>query len=336
MPLQLIRADITTVKCDAIVNAANSTLLGGGGVDGAIHRAACPNLLKECKTLGGCQPGEAKITGAYLLPCRFVIHTVGPIWQGGTANEEALLQSCYIKSLELAERASCHSIAFPLISAGAYGFPNNKAFDIAVSAIENWLDMHEMNVILVLFDRKSFNIGESRFSEIQKYIDDNYVNEHTDAPATFRQRKKSASFFIKESVNGLPCDACLCAAPGQSLEDYVNNQDESFTQMLLRKIDESGMKDAECYKRANISRKLFSKIRSNLYYQPSKPTVIAFAVSLKLPFSDTSELLRKAGFALSHSSKFDLIVEYFISNGIYDIYQINEALFSFDQVLLGG
>ena len=284
MPLQIIRNDITKLKVDAIVNAANSSLLGGGGVDGCIHRAAGPELLAECRTLHGCETGSAKITRGYKLPCKYVIHAVGPRWQGGKYHEKELLESCYRTSLELAKKYECESVAFPLISSGIYGYPKDQALKVAVDTIQAFLMEQELKVYLVIFDRNSYQISEKLFDDIASYIDDRYVEEH----------------------------------------------------VLLRKIDESGMTDAQCYKKANIDRKLFSNIRSDKFYKPSKTTVLAFALALELPLSEMQDMLQKAGFALSHSSKFDIIVEYFVEQGNYNVYEINEALFAFDQSLIGG
>lgn len=339
MPLQIIRDDITTMKVDAIVNAAKSSLLGGGGVDGAIHRAAGPSLLEECRTLGGCPTGSAKITGAGQLPCRYVIHAVGPIWRGGQNGEEALLASCYRTSLELAVEYDCQSVAFPLISSGAYGYPKDQALEIAVQAIRAFLENHELLVYLVIFDRASYQIGEKRFRDIAAYIDDRYVELHGDFNQEFRRRQEIRlnEEIWPESFENLGSKMFPGAsAPSFSLADALKQIDESFSEMLLRKIDEKGITDVQCYKKANISRKLFSKIRSDKYYKPSKPTVLAFAVALELSLEETKEMLQKAGFAFSHSNKFDVIVEYFISQGNYDIFQINEALFAFDQSLLGA
>ena len=337
MPLQLVRNDITDMKVDAIVNAANETLLGGG-VDGAIHRAAGPNLLHECRMLGGCRIGQAKITRGYRLPAKYVIHTVGPVWQGGGHGERELLISAYRSSLELAVKYHCESVAFPLISSGVYGYPKDQVLRVAVDTIGDFLLQHDLTVYLVIFDRASYTIGGKLFANIAAYIDDRYVEEHSDLLLEQNRRAQ----FLARSLPLFESDAAVApvAAPSKavpaSLEDALGQIDESFSQMLLRKIDEKGMTDAQCYKKANIDRKLFSKIRSDIYYKPSKPTALAFAVALELPLAEARDLLQKAGFAFSHASKFDIIVEYFIAQENYNIFEINEALFAFDQSLLGS
>ena len=329
MPLQIVRNDITTMKVDAIVNAANESLLGGGGVDGAIHRTAGPELLAECRTLNGCQTGQAKITKGYRLPARFVIHTVGPIWQGGGHGERELLVSAYRSSLELAMVNGCETVAFPLISSGVYGYPKDQALNVAVDTIGEFLLAHDMTVYLVIFDRAAYTIGGKLFADIAAYIDDRYVDAHTDSRETQRRRMAMASMPMAAA------EQAAATAPS-GLDEALSKLDESFSQMLLRKIDECGMTDAQCYKKANIDRKLFSKIRSDVHYKPSKSTAMAFAVALELPLVEAREMLEKAGFAFSHASKFDIIVEYFIAHRNYNIFEINEALFAFDQSLLGG
>ena len=340
MPLEIVRNDITKMKVDAIVNAANESLLGGGGVDGAIHRAAGSGLLAECRTLGGCQTGKAKVTGGYNLSAKYIIHTVGPIYDDGKHGERALLESCYRESLTLAKERGCETVAFPLISSGVYGYPKDQALKVAVDVIGAFLLENEMTVYIVIFDKDSYKISEKLFSDIAEFIDDNYVDEHTDyrlernrmrgvPPTAQRARRRKSDDDLLEV-----CDSRIMLE--DALDARLRQIDESFSEMLLRKIDEKGMTDAECYKKANIDRKLFSKIRSDVHYKPSKPTAIAFAISLELSLPETEDMLRKAGFALSHSNKFDMIIEYFISRGNYNIFEINEALFAFDQSLLGA
>jgi len=158
--IEIIQGDITRLQVDAIVNAANKSLLGGGGVDGAIHRAAGPGLVKECRKLNGCETGNAKITGGYNLPASFVIHAVGPVWQDGKKNEEKLLASCYQKSLEIAAEKHLKSIAFPNISTGIYGFPKEKAAGIAISTVTSFLNQNPKikKVIFAIFDEENYEI----------------------------------------------------------------------------------------------------------------------------------------------------------------------------------
>ena len=330
MLLQIVRNDITTMKVDAIVNAANESLLGGGGVDGAIHRAAGPELLQECRTLHGCKMGQAKITKGYRLPAKFVIHTVDPIWRGGGHGERELLVSAYRSSPELALDHGCETVAFPLISSGVYGYPKDQALKVAVDTIGEFLLAHDMTVYLVIFDRAAYTIGGKLFDDIAAYIDDRYVDAHTDSREAQRRRMVISSMPMEEDA------PFAAAAVPDGLDQALRKLDESFSQMLLRKIDERGITDAQCYKKANIDRKLFSKIRSDVHYKPSKPTAMAFAVALELPLEEARKMLEKAGFAFSHASKFDIIVEYFIAHQNYNIFEINEALFAFDQSLLGG
>lgn len=344
MPIEIVRNDITKIECDAIVNAANSSLLGGGGVDGAIHRAAGKGLLLECMKLGGCKVGQAKLTRAYKLPSKFVIHTVGPKWKGGQNSERELLESCYRESLRLALNNKCESVAFPLISSGVYGYPKDQALKVAVDTITEFLIDHDMLVYIVVFDKSSFQISEKLFADIAFYIDDKYVDTHfifnrTRPDALGESTVLAETQILPDDFENCEAQVPLCPSMAMpkdvSLEDVVNQIDESFSQMLLRKIDEKGMTDAECYKKANVDRKLFSKIRSDINYRPSKTTALAFAIALELSLEDTQDMLMKAGFALSHSNKFDIIIEYFITHGNYNVFEINEALFAFDQSLLG-
>ncbi|HEY8891960.1 MAG TPA: macro domain-containing protein [Clostridium sp.] len=339
MPMIIIRNDITKMKIDIIVNAANTALKMGGGVCGAIFSGAgAEKLQEECDALGKCNVGQAVITSGYSLPAKYIIHTVGPIWDGGNSGEANSLHNCYINSLKLALKYKCKSIAFPLISSGIYGYPKDKALQIAISAIGEFLINHEMTVYLVVYDKKAFVLSGKLFSAIEKYIDDNYVEEHQHSerqrniePYEYHQFEDIHENYLEGDV----CDPLPQINGKRSLEEVISQLDESFSKMLLRLIDEKGMTDVETYKKANIDRKLFSKIRSCKGYNPSKVTSIAFAIAIRLSLDETRDLLNKAGYTLSHSNKFDVIIEYFIEEGNYNIYEINEALFAFEQVLLG-
>ena len=351
MPFEMVRNDITRMKVDAIVNAANRSLLGGGGVDGAIHRAAGPKLLEECRTLGGCETGEAKITKGYDLPARYVIHTVGPIWHGGGNGEKELLTACYRHSLELAVQYGCESVAFPMISAGAYGYPKDQAMAVAVETITGFLMDHDLMVWLVVFGPSEFATGKKLFRDVQEYIDDVYAEKHVRKNVEYAREKlwredEDAALHMDMQISGVLEEstfhalAAPMATPSLAKEpdwnELLKQTDEGFSQTLLRLIDERNMKDADCYKKANVDRKLFSKIRSNPDYRPSKQTVFAFAVALELSLPEAKDLLKKAGFALTHSSKFDIVMEYFFKHPGHDVYEINDVLFSHDLPLLGS
>ena len=320
MPLFFVQNDITAMRADAVVNAANETLLGGGGVDGAIHRAAGPGLLKECRALGGCKTGRAKITAGHRLPAKYVIHAVGPVWRGGGFGERELLASAYRSSLELALAHGCGTVAFPLISSGAYGYPKDQALKVAADVIGGFLLTHEMTVWLVFFDRTFCEIGEKLFADIAARIDGRFAAEDGAA-----RRALTPAFAPKTS-----------AVRSESLNGVPDRPDESFSRMLLRKIGERGMTDAECCAKANVCRSLLSEIRSDSRFRPAKSVAAAFAAALELPPEEAREMMEKAGFAFSRADGFDVIVEYFIARCRYNVIEINEALFVFGQSLLGG
>lgn len=348
MPLEITRNDITTMRVDAIVNAANNRLDHGGGVCGTIHTAAGPELLAACRALNGCATGEAKMTLGYRLPAQYVIHTVGPVWRGGNAGERELLAACYRNSLRLARRHDCASVAFPLISSGIYGYPKNEALKVATDTIRDFLfesdENADMLVYIVVFDRDSFRISSKVYAQIAETIDDRYAEEHTDssrrmplfAPSVFLEEVAAPVRAPRFGKAQAPDQDAVPVRRAASLEDALHRIDESFSQMLIRKIDEKGMTDPDCYKHANIDRKLFSKIRNDVHYKPKKTTALAFAVALRLSLEETRELLFKAGLALSRSDQFDIIVEYYLRSGQYDIFEINNALYRFDQPILGG
>ena len=346
MPFTIIRNDISKMEADAIVNAANTNLLMGSGVCGAIFKAAGRHELQAaCDKLAPIRTGEAVITPGFNLPAKFVIHAAGPVYNRQSPQEsERLLHAAYSNALKCAAENNCESIAFPLISSGIYGYPKLDAWRVATSTIQNFLADYDMDVSLVVFDKAAFAVSEELWGAVESYIDEHYVEERTDRLRRSVLLQVEAE-ILKDAASAAPeeisfRDASKRAMPqraaAQSLDALVGKLDESFAVTLLRLIDASGKSDAEVYKRANIDRRLFSKIRSNLQYVPSKPTVLAFAIALELTLVQTKDLLARAGFALSRSRKFDVIVEYFIASGRYDVFEINEVLFHYDQTLLGG
>ncbi len=339
MPLQIVRQDITKMDVDAIVNTTDSEMTAFGGLDFAVHAAAGEKLAEECKKLVPLAVGTAKISDAYQLPCRYVVHTAGPVWQGGLHGECELLRSCYIKSLELAAVHGCQTVAVPLISAGTYGYPKERVLTFAVQTIAEYLFDHEMTVYLCVFDRESYTFSKKLFSDIRSFVDDAYTDRNG---GIFSARKKRGGRYAfpvtkcSEMPEGSLYSAREDDSPrGKTLREYMKYMNRGFRDMLFDLIDESGMSDVECYKKANVDKRTFSKIKSNPDYRPSKQTVIAFAISLRLDIDRTQELLATVGFTLSGSNAFDKIIRYFIYNGNYDIFEINEALFEFDQILLG-
>lgn len=443
MPFEIVRNDITNMRVDAIVNTANPRPVIGSGVDAALHAKAGPMLLAARKLLGIMDTGEARVTPAFHLPCKHVIHTVGPVWKGGGYGEAWLLRQCYENSLKLALRHRCNSIAFPLISSGNYGFPKKVALDVAVETVREFLKDHEMYVYLVVFSKESLELSGELADQIRSFVDDAYVQEREKteysfnvsrtfelvqerlgeteavdehpcaweceeppadwdrvedafhvkfdwdeapgnhesdatrqeaeeqkkvlptgarprmAPPLPNERKSrpacsplptvkappSATEFVKAPEPNWNASRAAEPACGESavippfdekeLKKMVQQADAGFSETLLKLIDLSGEKDSDVYKRANVDRKLFSKIRNNPQYKPSKATAVAFAIALELDLEETKDLIGRAGYALSRSNKFDIIIEYFITHARYDIYEINTMLFEFDQILLG-
>lgn len=379
MPFTIERNDLASVSADAIVVAANEDLHITGGVGEAVAQVAgFTNVQEACNAIGHCPTGSAVATPAFNFPARIIIHAVGPIWQGGTHNEVALLRSAYDAALSLAAENNASSIALPLLSAGIYGFPADISLSVAHNAIHDYLESHDAEIRLALFNRNALQAGLKVYDCIKEYIDDVYVGKHADT----RQRTRSAeafnnTFFTAASAaygalsaspsatmmpslssphkeaeeetsehaaydkNGtddeaLYAEALAAKTLGQPscLSELLDSLDASFSTTLLALIDAKGMTDVQVYKRANMSRQLFSKIRSDTLYKPTKKTVLALAIALELDLDATEDLLRRAGYALSHSSKADVIVEYFIMNNQFDIFEVNAALYAFDQPLL--
>ena len=334
MPFEIVRNDITQMTVDAIVNTANPRPVIGLGTDSMIHEKAGPRLLIERQKIGAIDVGNAVITPAFDLHAKYVIHTVGPVWDGGNHGEEALLRRCYDNSLKLALEHGCQSIAFPLISSGNYGFPKDKALQIAISAFSAFLLEHEMQIYLVVFDRTAFRLSEKLFQKVASYIDENYVDA-CETMAFAAEREKRPSFRRNARICESRAVMEYAFPKAMSLEDMLKQEDAGFTETLLKLIDKTGKKDSEIYKKANISKQHFSKIRNNPHYKPTKPTAIALALALELDLPTTKDLIGRAGYALTNSSKFDLIIRYFIENRQYNVVEINCVLFEHDQSLLG-
>lgn len=358
MPFEIVRNDIVNMQVDVIVNTANPKPIIGAGTDAGIHKKAGPKLLKARQKIGAIPVGGAEVTPGFGLDARYVIHTVGPVWQGGTQGEEALLRRCYENSLRLAWKLGCKSIAFPLISAGNYAFPKHLALQIAMNAFSSFLMEREMHIYLVVFDKTAFSLSEKLFQGVKSYIDENYVTHKAQAqniPMGNRWDYQSAS--PRREVDGeanyrrrLDAEEVCCSAVREplfaptmmpmaaepvSLDKLLREVDAGFSETLLKLIDKTGKKDSEIYNRANVSRQHFSKIRNNPAYKPTKATAVAFAIALELSLEETRDLIGRAGYALTNSSKFDVIIMYFISHGNYNMFDINAALFEFDQSLLG-
>lgn len=404
MPLQIVRNNIVLMETDAIVNAANSQLQRGGGVCGAIFEASdAKKLQKACNAIGHCPPGSAVITRSYGLKAKRIIHAVGPVWKGGTNGEEALLRSAYLSALRLAKSHRLHSIAFPLLSSGIYGYPKDQALKVALSTIQEFLlNEGDLDVSLVVFDKSAFALSEKLMNGVKSYIDEHYVKQIVESEfyrrRNFQHEFSSALYSRKESAfseysfdtseyldliektqldeadtsifddipssyddepippkdevspSAVSAHSHPFCAPSRSARENLSRpalsdldkflskvHAESFSDMLMRLIDERGFeKDSIVYKRANLDRFVFSKLRSRKGYTPTKPTILAFAIALELNMDQTLDLLRAAGYALSPNNLTDVIVSYFIEQRIYDIFEVNAALFAYDCPCLGS
>ena len=336
MPFVIVRNDIVNMRVDAIVNTANPRPAVGSGTDSAIHAKAGPKLLEARQKIGNIKVGCAAITPGFGLDAAYVIHTVGPVWHGGMFGEARQLRTCYDSALQLALDHNCRSVAFPLISTGNYGFPKDRALKIAIAAFSDFLLEHEMQIYLVVFNREAYHLSEKLFRGVASYIDEHYVEEKESLSygrvcSPSPRRRRDMEFDMAE------CSLPMEAAPKvMSLKDLLEQEDAGFSETLLKRIDERGKKDSEIYKRANISKQHFSKIRNNPDYKPTKATAIALALALELDLEGTKDLIGRAGYALTNSSKFDLIIQFFIQQKNYNIIEINIALYEFDQALLGG
>lgn len=357
MPFEIVRNDIVNMQVDAIVNTANPKPIVGYGVDAGVHKKAGPELLEARKKIGRIGVGEVAITPGFNLDAKYVIHAVGPIWQDGTHNEEKYLKQCYDRALQLALENGCESIAFPLLSAGNHGFPKPLALQTAINAFSSFLMEHEMQIYLVVFSLNAFELSSKLFHSVESYIDDNYIldktldeygieNKRNIREAQLEQIQRELNLQrrlrMKAELEDLAvCSSISMGAPAPSAapidwDELLDETDAGFSETLLKLIDKTGKKDSDIYKKANVDRKLFSKIRNNPAYKPSKITAVAFALALELNLEETQNFIGRAGYTLSHSSKFDIIIEYFIINKNYNVFEIDAVLFRYDQPLIGA
>ena len=348
MPVSIVKKDITKIKCDAVVNATNEYFSPGGGVDAAIHAAAGKELFQLCQTLGKLEVGRVQLTPAYALPCKFIIHTVGPIWQGGDQNERELLESCYQEALKTAVAAKCKSIAFPLISSGTHGYPKEEVLKVALGVIKRFLYEYDLTVYVAVYDKEEYALNRALTADVGAYIDQHFEGNNV------LERRKPIS--IDRMMRMPSCDRRAEALFESGKERRIEEKDSDFSFVpdfgsqgsilrhmydgfalsLMKLIDEKGMDDVECYKKANVSRQTWHKILNDENYKPNKKTAISFAIALELNLKETQKLLETAGFILSKSSKFDIIIMYCIVKGIYDVTEIDSILFQYDQETLGG
>lgn len=338
MPFEIVRNDIVNMQVDAIVNTANPKPVVGSGVDSAIHKAAGPELLKAREAIGDLTVGSVAETPAFNLPAKYVLHTAGPVWTDGTRGEEELLRACYKNTLAKATELGCQSVAFPLISTGNYGFPKDLALQVAIQEFGSYLLQHDLMVYLVVFGEEAYHLSTNLFSSVQSYIDENYVGAKVKeeyAGESFRSRRPhlnaAAPIVLSEAIP----EEDFSAEP-QTLEAMIDDMDAGFSDTVMTLIDATGKKRADIYKQANISKQVFSKMNSNSRYQPSKPTAIALCFALELNLEETQALLAKAGYTLSNSILFDVVVASFIANENYNVIALNCALFERDLPLIGG
>lgn len=342
MPLTIIRDNIVNARADAIVNTANPLPLIGSGTDTAVYEAAGEEeLLAARKAIGVIAEGDAAVTPAFGLDAKIIIHTVSPVWdEAEKETKTELLASCYRKSMELALEHGCERIAFPLLASGSNGFPKDIALNTALNTIQSFLLSHDMDVLLVVFDRSSFELSSRVFHDVREYIQEHQVIEAEDAEyapklhISGRRRRRPDLFQLQ-----MPLPLAKEEAAGQNYAmglvlPKLPMQEDTFQKKLFTLIDESGESDPAVYKRANIDRKLFAKIRKDENYKPSRKTAIALALALKLSLKEAEDLLERAGYALSMSTIFDLIIRYCFEHGVYDIIEVNSILFEFDQEML--
>lgn len=337
MPFEIVRNDITNMQVDAIVNAASRYPRVNAGVDSAIHKKAGPALLAARKEIGYIAPGSAAITPAFQLDAAYVIHAATPVWTDGMHGEMESLRAAYDICLGLAKHNKCDSIAFPLLASGNHGFPKQKALQVAIAAFSEFLMEHDMQIYLVVFGRESVKLSEKLVHNVTSYIDENYVAAYEEETYGGLNKRFRQDRNLRHRRIGMQEDSMApCESAPLSLDDYIREKDAGFTETLLALIRKSGQKNSAVYKKANISKQHFSKIINDPNAKPSKQTAIALALALELDLEGVRDLIGRAGYALTNSSTFDLIIRYFIEHKQYNVIEINIALYEFDQSLLGS
>ena len=364
MPFKIVRNDITKMRCDAIVNTANTKPIIGSGCDYAVYKAAGKRRLSEYreKNIGEVPEGDVFLTPGFRLPARYIIHAVSPLYIDGAHGEEEKLRACYRKSLSLAWEQRCRSIAFPVISTGSFGYPKQEGIRIAADEIQAFLQNHEMLIYLVVFDAQSARYGKRFDKDLQAYIDENYVDakhheeygiqtmalqreqddevcrpDETELDDALRQPDGTdlddESFspyeddlYEEDSDEDSEEENAFTQLHESKLEERMKHLTDSFSEYLLYLIEEKGMTNADVYKRALVDKKTFSKIKNHAEYHPQKMTAMCLCMGAKLNLDETRDLLARAGYALSPCDKTDIIFSYFIENQIYDMIELDIQL----------
>lgn len=326
MPFQIIREDITRVKVDAIVNPTDEFYSHSGGTDKRIHDVAGDELYIELRKHGCLSVGDALITSSFNMNnCKYIIHTVGSVYVDSSYNKEKLLRRCYRKVLECALDNNIESIAIPLISTGSFNYPKKDALRVATNVITNFIYEHELDVYLLVYDKEAFDISNSLYRDIHDYLEDNGIYDEV------RSYRPSMSFGFMSKPASLDEE---CNPDREfSFVDFV--EDESFNDCLRRIIREKNLIESDVYKRANLTKQAFNGIY-NEGKVPKKNNVLALCIGLRLNIDEADDFIEKAGYSFSRGNKHDYIVRYFLENGIYDVYKINEILINEDLPYLGS
>ena len=335
MPFQIIRQDITKMKVDAIVNPANPLPGFGESIDSAVYAAAGNQLLEKRLELGVIEAGNSFLTPGYELTAKYIIHTVGTYWQGGEEGEEEILRACYRSTFFIAKENKVESLATPLLASGSYGFPKGIALRIALSEIETFLSSCDIQIYLVVFDEQSYRLSSELYGDIDSYINERYVEEKNleEYPSGKRRRRERNVNQCSDEYHEMVPEFSSCSY--RSLDEVIGNLEKTFMEMVFTYADQKNITDAEIWRRANLDKRAFSKLKCGKTKNPSKTTALALAIALELSLDDTKDLLSRAGLALSRCSKQDLIVQYFIEHKVFDVLEINTVLFDHNEAPLG-